>query len=124
MKQPFRIGIVEQRLRENPGLKEVWDQNLWLEDFWRLGQLQRFEIINSEIPRVESISWNSLISLSYYVVSCRVLSSLLRIVTFDKMENCPSSFAIRHFQQLSNVEKWKGEKDKILSKSIFITARF
>jgi hypothetical protein len=45
---PFRIRIVEQTLRENPGFKEVWDRNVSLHDLSRRRQLQRFGIISSE----------------------------------------------------------------------------
>jgi hypothetical protein len=44
---PFRIRIVEQRVRENPGFKEVWDRNVSLDDLSRRRQLQRFGIIDS-----------------------------------------------------------------------------
>jgi hypothetical protein len=46
--RPFRIRIVEQILRENPGFKEVWDRNVLLGDLSTLRQMQRFGIINSE----------------------------------------------------------------------------
>jgi hypothetical protein len=45
---PFRIRMGEQKLRENPGFKEVWDRNVSLHDLSRRWQLQRFEIIGSE----------------------------------------------------------------------------
>jgi hypothetical protein len=45
---PFRIWIVEQTLRENPGFKEVWDRKGSLHDLSRRRQLQRFGIISFE----------------------------------------------------------------------------
>jgi hypothetical protein len=44
---PFRIRIIEQTLRENPGFKEIWDRNVSLDDLSSRQQLQRFGIINS-----------------------------------------------------------------------------
>jgi hypothetical protein len=52
---PFRIRIVEQTQRENPGFKEVWDRNISLDDLSRRRQLQRFGIMNSEFRSAESI---------------------------------------------------------------------
>jgi hypothetical protein len=46
MKQPLKIWIVEQTLKENPRFKDVWHRNVSLEDPSRSRQLQRFGIIN------------------------------------------------------------------------------
>jgi hypothetical protein len=46
--RPFRVRVVEQMLRENPGFKEVWDRNVSIEDLTRRRQVKRFGIINSE----------------------------------------------------------------------------
>jgi hypothetical protein len=54
-RQPFRIRIVEQTLRENPGLSEVRDGKVSFEDLSRRQQLRRFVIINFEFVPVQSI---------------------------------------------------------------------
>jgi hypothetical protein len=43
----LRIRIVEQTLRENPGVKEDGDRNFSLDDLSRRWQFQRFGIIKS-----------------------------------------------------------------------------
>jgi tRNA(Ser,Leu) C12 N-acetylase TAN1 len=49
--RPFRTRIIEQTLRENSNLKDVWGRNVLLDDLSRRRHIPRFGIINSEFCR-------------------------------------------------------------------------
>jgi hypothetical protein len=65
--RPFRIRIVEQTLRDNPGFKEVWGRNVLVENLSRRPQMQQFGIINAEFLPVSTMPWTFLFSLPYRV---------------------------------------------------------
>jgi hypothetical protein len=52
---PFRIRIVEQTLRENPGFKEVADRDVSLDELSRRRRLQRFGIGNPGFRLASSV---------------------------------------------------------------------
>jgi hypothetical protein len=46
--RPYSIMVDEATVRESPGFRAVWEQNVSIDDAWRRRQIQRFGIINSE----------------------------------------------------------------------------
>jgi hypothetical protein len=47
-RRPFKVKVVEERLRDNPGFREVWERNAAVEALSSRRQAHRFGIINSE----------------------------------------------------------------------------
>jgi hypothetical protein len=72
----LEIAIVEQRVRENPGVHEVWKWNMSPDELSRCRELSRFYIINFGSLPWESLFWILVIYLPHSV--------LFEIVTFEK----------------------------------------
>jgi hypothetical protein len=45
---PFKIRIEEEKLRENPGFRELWARDIQIGELSRKWQTQWFWVINSE----------------------------------------------------------------------------
>jgi hypothetical protein len=46
--RPFKLQVIEESLRANPGFKEIWAQDVSIESLSQRRRAQRFGIINSE----------------------------------------------------------------------------
>jgi hypothetical protein len=46
--RPFKLRVVQERLRENPGFQEMWTRDRSVKTLSARRQAQRFGIINSE----------------------------------------------------------------------------